>query len=216
MKTLRAFVHLAFGLLILPVQAQVVINEIFYHAPVDDLTDLRWVELSRNSDQAVNLSGWRLSKGIKFDFGPGATIAPHGYSVICKDRHRFQEYYQVPVAGEFSRSLKHSGDRLELRNPAGQVVDSVEFGNRPPWPRAADGWTASLERICPAAPGNLPENWVGSPLSDDATRPGGTPGEKNAGFCPSLPPAISQVNFSSNCVAPQQPIRSRQVRSRLS
>jgi hypothetical protein len=34
MKTCCAFVHL-----VLPLQAQVVINEFFYHAP-DDLTDL--------------------------------------------------------------------------------------------------------------------------------------------------------------------------------
>src|SRR5438309_513582 len=106
MKMLRAFVHLIFGLLVLPLQAQVVINEIFYHAP-DDLADLQWVELYNTSEQAVNLSGWRLAKGIKFDFGPGATIPPHGYMVVCKDRQRFKEFYEAPVAGEFSRSLKH-------------------------------------------------------------------------------------------------------------
>jgi len=160
MKTVRAFVPLVVMLLVSPVQAQVVINEIFYHAP-DDLTDLQWVELYNTSDQVVNLSGWRLTKAIKFDFGAGATIAPHGYLVVCKDRQRFQQFYQVPVAGEFSRSFKHSGERLELRNSSGQLADSVEFGNRPPWPRGPDGWTGSLERICPTVPGNLPENWTG-------------------------------------------------------
>src|SRR5262249_3307806 len=124
-------------------RAQIVINEIYYNAP-DDLTDLQWVELYNMGDKAVNLAGWRVSKGVKFEFGPGATVAPHGFLVICKDRQRFQEFYpKTDVAGEFSRSLKHSGDRLELRNPAGQVVDSVEFGNRPPWPRGANGWSAS-------------------------------------------------------------------------
>ena len=66
---------LKLGLVVATLQArgQVVINEIFYHAP-DDIADLQWVELYNTSDQAVNLSGWRLSKAIKFEFGPGATI----------------------------------------------------------------------------------------------------------------------------------------------
>src|SRR5712672_3192775 len=100
MKMLRIFILLVFVLLVLPMHAQVVINEIFYHAP-NDLTDLQWVELYNTSEQAVNLSGWRLAKAIKFDFTPGTTIAPHAYTVICKDRQQFQEFYQVPVAGEF-------------------------------------------------------------------------------------------------------------------
>jgi len=206
MKTRWVLVPLVSVLLAISSRAQIVINEIFYNAP-DDLTDLQWVELFNTGDNEVTLAGWRLSKGIKFKFGPGATIAPHGYVVVCKDRPRFKEFYpNTSAVGQFSGSLKHSGDRLELRNPAGQVVESVEFGNRPPWPRGPNGWSASLERICPTAPGSLAENWTGSPLSQEATQPGGTPGAKNAAFCATLPPVISEVSFRSNCVAPNQPI----------
>jgi hypothetical protein len=196
-------------------RAQVVINEIFYDAP-DDLTDLQWVELYNTGEKAVNLAGWRLTKGVKFEFGPGVTMGPHGYVVVCKNRQRFQDFYpRTDVAGEFSRSLKHSGERIELHNPAGEVVDSVEFGNRPPWPRGANGWSASIERICPTVPGSLAENWAGSPLSEEATQPGGTPGAKNAAFCATLPPVVSDVSFRSNCVAPNQPIEvEAQVRSK--
>src|SRR5581483_1397437 len=157
MKPLGFVLELGLAMATLQVQGQVVINEIFYHAP-DDIADLQWVELYNTSDQAVNLSGWRLSKGVKVEFGPGATIEPHGYTVVCKNKQRFQEFYKAPVAAEFSRSFKHNGERLELRNPAGKVVDSVEFGNRAPWPHGPDGRTASLERICPTAPGKLAEN----------------------------------------------------------
>ncbi len=205
MKPVGFILKLGLVLATLQARGQVVINEIFYHAP-DDIADLQWVELYNTNDQAVNLSGWRLSKAIKFEFGPGATIAAHGYVVLCKDKQRFQEFYKAPVAGEFSRTFKHNGERLELRNPAGQAVDSVEFSNRPPWPHGADGRTASLERICPTCPGNLPENWTGSPLVEDATQPGGTPGEKNAAYCANLPPIVSQVTFPSNS-SPGQAIR---------
>ena len=187
-------------------RAQLVINEIFYNAP-DDLADLQWVELYNTQDKAVNLAGWRLGKGIKFEFGAGTTVAEHGYIVICKDRQRFEQFYpKTAVMAEFKGSLKHKGDRIELLNPARKVVDRVEFANRPPWPLGANGWSASLERICPAAPGSLAENWTGSPLSEEATQPGGTPGAKNAAFCATLPPVISDVSFHSNTVAPNQPI----------
>ena len=205
MKPLGYILKLSLMLTTLPACGQVVINEIFYHAP-DDIADLQWVELYNTTDRAVNLAGWRLSKAIKFEFDRGATIGPHGYTVICKDKQRFQEFYRVPVAGEFSRAFKHNGERLELRNQAGRVVDSAEFSNRAPWPHGPDGRTASLERICPTAPGNVAENWTGSPLSDDATQPGGTPGEKNAAFCAGLPPLISDVNFPSNSISPEQAI----------
>lgn len=206
MKTRCGWIVSALVFLALPSRAQVVINEIFYNAP-DDLTDLQWIELHNAGDQAVNVAGWRLAAGVRFEFGPGATVAPHGYAVVCKSRQRFQEFYPgTDVAGEFSRSLKHSGDRIELRDSSGRVMDDVEFSNRPPWPLGADGWSASIERICPTLPGSLAENWTGSPLSDVGTQPGGTPGARNAAFCATLPPVISDVRFRSRWVAPNQPI----------
>src|SRR5947209_7558578 len=53
--------------------ARVVINEIFYHAPAD-IEDLEYVELYNSGDQAVDLSGWTFTKGIKFKFVSGARI----------------------------------------------------------------------------------------------------------------------------------------------
>ncbi len=206
MKSLRMLLTTGLLFVVSSTQAQVVINEIFYHAP-DDLADLQWVELYNNSDQAVPLSGWRLAKALRFAFGPTNSIAAHGFLVVCKDRKVFQEFYDVPVAGEFDRSFKHTGERLELRNSAGQVVDRLEFSNRPPWPKGPDGRTASLERICPTASGTLPQNWAGSPLTEDANRPGGTPGAKNAAYSATVPPVISEVSFPSNSIPPQQTIQ---------
>jgi hypothetical protein len=206
MKSIRALIMGGLLLALCPAQAKLVINEVFYHAP-DDLTDLQWIELYNTSDESVDISGWRLAKALKFTFKPGSTIAPHGYLVLCKDLKVFRNFYDVPIAGEFNRALKHSGERLELRTPTGNVEDSIEFGNRAPWASGPDGKTASLERICPTGPGDQPSNWAGSPLSDDATRPGGTPGRQNAAFCATVPPVIDQVRFPANWVPPQQSMR---------
>jgi len=196
---------LPFLLLAGPLHSQVVINEIFYHAP-DDHPDLQWVELYNTSDQPVNLAGWSLAQGVKFAFAQGATLAPRGYVVICRNRARFGRFYKVPVAGEFEKALKRSGERLDLRNAAGELVDSVTFSHQPPWPISPAGWSASLERICPTAPANGPENWAASPLSPNPARPGGTPGKQNRAFATSLPPVISQVAFQPTRAEPGQAI----------
>ena len=68
----------------------------------------------------------------------------------------FAEFYEAKVDGEFKRALGHDGDTLTLLDAAGTVIDRVEYSDRDPWPSAADGVSASLERITPRAPG---PNW---------------------------------------------------------
>lgn len=188
-----------------PSQAQVVINEVFYHAPAE-LTDLQWVELHNPTDKPVDLAGWTLSKGVKFTFPKGATIAAQGYSVVCRNRELFAQHYTVACAGEFGKRIKHGGEPVVLNNPAGEVVDSVTFGNRPPWPQSPNGGTASLERICPTVLATGPDNWAASALAAKADQPGGTPGHPNSVFSPTLPPAISDVTFTPEVATPGQKI----------
>src|SRR5258708_32911199 len=85
-------------------QAGVVINEIFYRAP-DDIQGLQWLELYNPEAKAIDLSGWKLTDGIRFDFPANTSIAANGFIVICQDTKRFREYYNVPVAGEFTKQL---------------------------------------------------------------------------------------------------------------
>jgi hypothetical protein len=200
---------LGFAVLVLllpPVAGQVVINEIFYHAP-DDLAGLQWIELFNNSDQPVDLAGWRLSKGVQFRFPQGTSLAARGFLVLCQNREQFQQFYSTPVLGQFEGTLKKGGGHLELRNASDRVEDSVLFSDRPPWPRGPAGHTASLERICPSARGDLPENWTGSPLSDDDSKPGGSPGQQNSAYSAALPPIVSQVEFRPARAEPDQPIQ---------
>lgn len=44
-----------------PTPGDVVINEIFYHAP-DDLTDLEYIELLNAAAESVDLSGWKIEQ----------------------------------------------------------------------------------------------------------------------------------------------------------
>ncbi|HTD87757.1 MAG TPA: lamin tail domain-containing protein, partial [Candidatus Binatia bacterium] len=166
---------------------RVVINEIFYHAP-DEIKQLEYIELHNSGDEAVDLSGWGFTKGVRFKFDPGMEIPAKGFLVLCRNKKRFSEFYNTPVAAEFKSKLSNKGERLELSDARGRIVDIVKYQDSAPWPLGADGLSGSLERICPEAAGDNPANWACSPLSTGHLKPAGTPGKTNANYCAHLPP----------------------------
>ena len=175
--------------------AGVVINEILYNAP-NDLSELEYVELLNSGADPVDVSGWELSKGISYTFADGTVMEPGGFLVICRNRELFGRFYpDVEPCGEFEKSLSNSSDKINLRNAAGDAVDSIEYQDHAPWPVSADGYSASLERICPGAATQLAANWAPSQLSAaDNSKPSGSPGKVNTAFQQTLPPTISDVS----------------------
>lgn len=184
----------------------VVINEIFYHAP-DDLEDLEWIELHNPDASAADISGWKVAGGILFEFPAKSVITAGGYVVLCKNSKLFKECYDVPVDGEFRKSLSNNGDTVDLIDASGKRVDHIKYGTKAPWPAAADGASSSLERITPSASGDRAEHWAASPLPEDMERPAGTPGRANANFSATLPPSISELKLSPPHPRPGQAIK---------
>ena len=189
-----AFAAILLFVAIVPARADVVINEIMYHAP-DDLDNLQYVELFNTGDKAVDLSGWKL-KGAKYEFPAGAKIEAGGYLVVCKSLKEFKRVYGFDAAGEFKGTLSHSGETVELLDNTGKKIDGLKYKTRSPWPLAPDGESSSLERLCPTAPGDVPENWAPSPLASGVPKPMGTPGKRNAVYSATLPPVIGNVTFT--------------------
>ena len=188
------------------VWAGVVINEIFYNGP-EDLEDLQWIEFYNNGDVPVDLSGWKLDKGSVFVFPAATRIGAHEYLVAALDPDRFTESYGGRAIGPLKRPLKRGGERIELADTAGRRIDVARYKDVAPWPVSPDGYTASLERICPSAPGDVPENWAASPLSAVDTKPNGTPGRQNVSHSGTLPPVIEIVSGTPDDLRPEQPLR---------
>lgn len=184
--------------------ARVVINEVMYHAP-DDLEDLEYVEIYNTGAEAVDISGWSLAKGVKIKFPAGAKIGPKEFLVVARNGDRLREYYSIAPAAVFAQKLKNSGERIELVDSGGAVMDALDYRDRAPWPLGADGHSGSLERIDAESSGDNPANWISSPLSADRKRPTGSPGKANdaAG---KAPPIISNVRFASDDPAPNQTV----------
>lgn len=127
----------------------------------------QWVELYNRGASPVSLGGWSFSDGIGFTFPAGMSLSPGGYVVVASDLASFMaKYPAVTVAGVFSGSLSRSGERLRLRDAAGNIADELNYFDGGRWPELADAGGASLELRDPRADNNLPESWAPSDLSN--------------------------------------------------
>jgi hypothetical protein len=155
-----------------PLIGPVVITEIHYHAP--DPQD-EFVELRNISAAPVPLfagtNGWKLD-GLGFTFPTNATLeAGRTMLLVATTPANFRVRFGVPanvaILGPYAGQLQDSGERLELLRPeviesnglAYVSVDEVRYNDRAPWPFAADGGGASLQRKNPPAYGNDPASW---------------------------------------------------------
>jgi spore coat protein H len=181
--------------------SDVVINEIMYH-PALQLDELQYVELFNRADTAADLSRWSFKKGITFEFPPNTQLAPGAYLVICRNARAFASNYgtNIPVLGDFTGRLSHHGEKLELCNAAGAIVDAVKYSDHAPWPVAPDGHSSALERICPFSSGEEPGNWAPSVLPA-FEKPAGSPGRRNDNYSSKPVPFID--NATCKLAAPQ-------------
>jgi hypothetical protein len=183
----------------------VVINEVMYHPP-DDHDELQFVELLNPTTSPVDLSGWKLSGGVKFTFPPKTVLAPGAFLVVTRDSAAFQRTHggtTVPF-GIFTERLSHKGAKLELVDSSGQTVEKLHYHDGKSWPQGADGYGSSLERICVDAPADDPRNWAAS-HSPAGTRAGGSPGEVNSVASAKPLPVVQKVTWEK-FTKPDQPL----------
>jgi hypothetical protein len=155
----------------------VVINEIMAApAPAVGLPEVSYIELYNRLDIPVPLIGWKMAYNtVEGNIG-SATIAPHGYLILCTSTAvEDMRAYGNATNASYMSSLTRTGKTIQLKSGEGQALARVTYSDR--WiedeAKRAGGW--SLEKI---DAGNLSEradNWT---VSADAR--GGTPGAENA------------------------------------
>jgi hypothetical protein len=138
-----------------------------------------YIELLNTGGAAVNLGNYSFV-GIDFKFLPDTWLAPGQRLVIASGQSPadFQTRYPaVAVAGWFGGNLRNEGERIDLLDFNGRLVDSVTYNNKNGWPLAAAGGGASLELADVSGDSSSPASWRASLV------PNGTPGAP-----PALPP----------------------------
>ncbi|MBI1390240.1 MAG: hypothetical protein GC154_17510 [bacterium] len=177
-----------------PAFGAVVINEIHYNPPDLDLESgvfREFIELYNSSGEAVDVGGYYFDSGIDYAIPAGTRIEANSFLVIVKNTSpRYWSNKPFRIIGPYPSRLADGGERLRLRNQQGEIVDTVTYDDRPPWPLGADGYGSSLERIAWDLPPGDYHTWRAS-LTD-----GGTPGAVNSVAGTPDRPAIVAQSFT--------------------
>ncbi|MEC7811210.1 MAG: lamin tail domain-containing protein, partial [Verrucomicrobiota bacterium] len=147
----------------------VVINEI-HHDP-DVKTELaEFIELYNAGVEPVDLSGWVIADAIAFTFPEGSKLDGGGFAVVAHNPRQFKAKFGISPLGPWLGKLDNDGERIELRDATGQLVDRVRFRLGFPWPIVGDPPGYSIELIHPDLDNNDGHNWRPSVRGDISTK----------------------------------------------
>ena len=139
-----------------------------------------WIELQNLGSTAIDLDGWRLTDGGDINVALGGTIPAFSYFLL--ERTDDSTIADIAANQIYTGSLANGGERLELLDPSGAVVDSAN-GDGGGWPAGDASSRSSMERRGGADIGG---NWgtfvgFGGTGHDTAGNPiGGTPRQLNS------------------------------------
>jgi len=139
-----------------PVAESLRISEIMYH-PAED-PNAEYIELTNIGAEAINLNLVRFTQGIACTF-PSFELPPGDYGLLAKDLAAFEAAYGdgLPLIGLYAGSLSNDGERIELVDAAGAVIESFDYEDN--WCDSTDGAGFSLTIRDPQADGSDPANW---------------------------------------------------------
>ena len=143
-----------------------VISKIMYNPatsvsfPIAD--EQEFLEITNTGSKSVNLTGVYFSNtGFVYQFPAYSQIAPHSTKMLANKVEVFRARYGFEPSGQFNRNLSDAGQCLVLADGFGNVIDSVRYSSKPPWPDAS-GNGYYLELIDPLSDNSLASNWRAS------------------------------------------------------
>ncbi|HKK42320.1 MAG TPA: CotH kinase family protein [Bacteroidales bacterium] len=145
---------------------KLVIDKIMYF-PDSTLTypsskDQEFIEITNAGEHAADLTGLYFSgTGFVYQF-PAGTFLEKGSSLIIASKSPvFLAKYGIHPFGQYTRNLSNSGESLVLVDAFGNVVDSVVYSAKAPWPDAsANGYYLELPDL--NSDNSQAINWIAS------------------------------------------------------
>ena len=165
----------------------VLINEVAW-AGTDASSSDEWIELMNTQTYPIHLEGWRLVDGGDIHIHLSGILPPHGYFLL--ERSNDTSVSNVVADLVYTGSLKNSGERLEILDPHGNVIDSADGSSG--WPAGDSSTRTSMERRGgDDSAGNWDDyiGWGGSGLDALGDPIRGTPRGLNSLFFPSPTPS---------------------------
>jgi hypothetical protein len=173
--------------------AGVVFSEIMYH-PVDGVTNIvdggeyEFIELWNAGAVPVPLQNASFTKGITYTFTTATNLAAGQYLVVVKNRTAFTNRYPAVsnlAPGAYTGSLANDGEKVTLKDAAGNTLYSATYGTSDGWPTWPDGAGCSLVLKDPGGNPDDPATWGASAQYN------GTPGA--TGGCATVDIVINEV-----------------------
>jgi len=123
----------------------------------------------------------KFTNGVDFTFGD-VELGPGQYVVVVEDIAAFEAKYGqgLPVAGQYDGNLANNGERMELVDAIGTVIQNFRYDDD--WRRITDTESYSLTIINPANPD--PNSWDEKDSWRASVYQGGSPGADDSGILP--------------------------------
>ena len=149
-----------------------VFSEIMYHPAMrPDGLNVEFIELYNSQPWAEDLTGYRISGDVSFEFPNGTTLPALGRLVVAAEPADVQAAYEITgVLGPFTGQLTDNGGALRLRNEGDGIAFEIDYDSEHAWPAAPDGGGPSLVLARPSLGMTNPLAWAASALV------GGSPG----------------------------------------
>ncbi len=106
----------------------------FDYNPESGNQDEEYVELVNTNDYAVDISGWRLTEGIRHTFAEGTVIIAGGSLYVSPEASAFRQRAVSPTGGEgnfvqgnYKGQLSNGGETITLEDSEGRVVAVLSY-----------------------------------------------------------------------------------------
>lgn len=138
-----------------------------------DKDEFEYIELTNTGATSLNVRNCRFGEGVSLTLND-ATLAAGERAVVVRNLPAFQLRYgnSIRVLGEYVGNLDDGGEQITLLDPLGNVLTSLTYDNKGPWPTLTAGRGLTLRRLNLDA--SLPGSWRpsvainGSPANTDS------------------------------------------------
>jgi len=133
----------------------VVINEIAWMGTASSTSD-EWMELYNNTASDIDLTDWKILKnGKEFIRFSTSTIPAHGFYLL--ERTDDNTISDIKADLIYKGTLKNAGERLELVDKKGNLIDLVDCSNG--WFAGSNETKQTMERVNSREQGYKETNW---------------------------------------------------------
>jgi len=152
---------------------KLVISKIHYNPSTDNNENLEFIEVTNNSKETVNLTGFYFRDlGYQFQFSSGSKISANQKIYIARDSSNFKKAYGINAFGQSSSNLSNKKQNLILSDAFGNIIDQVEYSSMAPWPTSANGLGDYLALKSLDLDNSLPSSWTSLNATLDADNNG--------------------------------------------